>query len=302
MSDGLKPTLAELVALRALTPRKSPLRRGRHGVSGTMMSNQRGRGMEYAESRDYVPGDEVRHIDWRLTARSGRTHTKLFQAEREQLTLLVADTSASLYFGTRIRFKSVQAARAGALAVWMALRAGDRVAALRGSLGEALISPAGGTRGGMRVLNALVRWYSQQPEDDAGLALALEHAVRLLRPGSRLVVLADPSSLSAIPAACWLALTTHGEVTVVLLSDPLEVAPPFAALPFTAEGHRFELALDDASQRLEWERLFVEPIKMAMEELPHYGVRVRELFTDDPTESWLMPAMDGGAARTAVSR
>src|SRR6478736_4309344 len=100
------------------------------------------------------------HIDWRLTARSGTPHTKLFQAERERLTLLIADTAPSLYFGTRVRFKSVQAARAGALAAWSAIGDGDRVAALRGSLREAPVAPAAGARGALRVLDALVRWYT----------------------------------------------------------------------------------------------------------------------------------------------
>lgn len=76
--------------------------------------------MEYAESREYVAGDDARHIDWKLSARTGFTHTKTFQAERERLTLLVADTAPALYFGTRVRFKSVQAARAGAVAAWSA--------------------------------------------------------------------------------------------------------------------------------------------------------------------------------------
>jgi len=97
--------------------------------------------MEYAESREYAQGDDARHIDWRLTARSGKPHTKLFQAERERLTLVVADTAPALYFGTRTRFKSVQAARAGAVAVWASVRDGDRVAALRGSLKEAPVPP-----------------------------------------------------------------------------------------------------------------------------------------------------------------
>src|SRR6478736_102187 len=116
MADGVTPTLAELIALRASAQgRRAPLR-GRHGVSGHGLSPMRGRGMEYAESREYAIGDDARHIDWRLTARSGKPHTKLFQAERERLTLIVADTASSLYFGTRVRFKSVQAARAGAIA------------------------------------------------------------------------------------------------------------------------------------------------------------------------------------------
>lgn len=178
--EGIVPTLAELVALRAQVQRVPQPRQGRLGVHGPAPSKLRGRGMEYAESRQYTIGDDVRRMDWRLTARSGRAHTKLFQAERERLTLLVADTAPELYFGTRVRFKSVQAARAGAVAVWSALQSGDRIAALRG--GEAAIPPASGLRGAMRVLDALVRWYTQPPADHAPLEEALEHAQRLLRP------------------------------------------------------------------------------------------------------------------------
>lgn len=305
-ASGLIPTLSELVALRAAVLGRRPARRGRHGVSGQALSPQRGRGMEYAESREYVAGDDARHIDWRLTARSGRAHTKLFQAERERLTLLVADTAPSLYFGTRVRFKSVQAARAGAVAAWAAVRDGDRVAALRGSLREPPVPPAAGPRGALRVLDALVRWYAPEgaprpPQDDAGLATALDHARRLLRPGSRLVVLADPSSVAAIPAARWPALAMHGEVVVLLLVDPLEQAPPKAALPFAASGagvamHRVQLDLAAPAQRQRWREAFVVPVQAALAQLPARGVRVHALSTADASDAWLpLP----GAARAA---
>ena len=84
-TTGLVPTLPELIALRGLVQGRRGARRGHHGVQGHALSSLRGRGMEYAESREYAQGDDARHIDWRLTARSGRTHTKLFQAERERL-------------------------------------------------------------------------------------------------------------------------------------------------------------------------------------------------------------------------
>lgn len=126
--DGLRPSLAELVALRRSAHRAPPARRGRLGHAGSAPSPARGRGMEYAESRDYVPGDDARHIDWRVTARTGRAHTKLFQAERERLTLLVADTDPVLYFGTRVRFKLY---RPRASARWQRGWRSARVTALR---------------------------------------------------------------------------------------------------------------------------------------------------------------------------
>lgn len=266
-------------------------------MSGQAQSPMRGRGMEYAESREYANGDDARHIDWRLTARTGRPHTKLFQAERERLTLIVADTAPMLYFGTRTRFKSVQAARAGAIAAWAAVRDGDRIGALRGSAREAPIVPASGSRGALRVLDALVRWYAQPPEHDAGLAVALDHADRLLRPGSRLVVLADPLSVIALPASRWPMLVQHREVIVLLMTDPLERDPPRAMLPFFVERtavagaapttRRIELDLAAAAQRQRWQTTFSAPMNEALALLARSGIRARALSTDEPSESWL---------------
>ena len=278
---GVVPTLEELVALRAAAQGRRIPPRGRHGSSGQAPSPLRGRGMEYAESREYAAGDDARHIDWRLTARSGKAHTKLFQAERERLTLVVADTAPSLYFGTRVRYKSVQAARSGALAAWEAVRDGDRIAALRGSHAEAPVPPAGGARGALRVLDALVRWYTAPPADDAGLDVALEHARRLLKPGSRLHVLADASSVAAIPAERWNALSMHCQVALVLLSDPLERDPPRAVLPVLDGGRRIELDLASAGQRQRWHQAFGEPLQAALEQLPARGIRVSVASTGD---------------------
>lgn len=299
--DGLAPTLEELLALRRAVQGRRPPRRGRHGVAGQAPSPLRGRGMEYAESREYARGDDARHIDWRLTARSGTPHTKLFQAERERLTLVVADTAPALYFGTRVRFKSVQAARAGAVAAWAAVRDGDRVAALRGSRVEAPVPPAAGPRGALRVLDALVRWYAAPPADDAGLDVALEHARRLLRPGSRLVVLADAGSLDAVPDDRWPALALHNEAIVLLITDPLELDPPRALLPFAVASagagvHRLELDLAAAGARQRWRAQFGDAAQAARERLLARGVRVALLSTDAASDAWLPPSGRATAA------
>lgn len=292
-TEGIIPSLAELVGLRALVVGRQPPRRGHHGSSGQALSPMRGRGMEYAESRDYTPGDDARHIDWRLTARTGRAHTKLYQAERERVSLVVADTAAALYFGTRVRFKSVQAARAGAIAAWRAVADGDRIGALRGTATEAPVAPRAGPRGALRVLDALVRWYAAPPPDDAGLAVALDHAQRLLRPGSRLLVLADADSVATIAARQWPALAMHNEVTVLLLADALEQAPPVAALPFLVPGEgggqRVELDLTDAATRQRWRARFGQRAQEAVQTLSRTGVRVQVLGGDAPSDAWLNP-------------
>lgn len=295
-NDGVRPTLDELVALRQAVSGRRPPRRGRHGIAGQALSPQRGRGMEYAESREYVAGDDARHIDWRVTARSGRLHTKLFQAERERLTLLVADTAPALYFGTRVRFKSVQAARAGAIAAWAAARDGDRIGALRGSRQTPPVPPASGPRGALRVLDALVRWYAAAPADDAGLALALEHAVRLVRPGARVLVLADPDSARAIADARWTALAQHHDALALLLSDPLERAPPKRPLVFSDGEARLAVDLGSPAVRQRWRGAFVTPLEECLQRLPALGVRARMLSTEEPSEAWLPWFGPAGAA------
>ena len=295
-AEGITPTLAELVALRSTTLRPPAPRRGRVGSSGQAPSPMRGRGMEYAESREYVAGDDARHIDWRVTARSGRTHTKLFQSERERVTLIVADTDPALYFGTRTRFKSVQAARVGAVAAWSAQRRGDRIAALRGSDREAPVPPAGGSRGVLRVLDALSRWYACPPEDDAGLHQALQRATRVLRPGARLLVLADPLRARSVPPAQWAALAQHHEVEVLLMVDPLETRPPAYSLPLLAGGHRLRVDLQQATVRAQWRATFVEPLEALRTTLTARRLQVHVVATDDDSAAWLAPVPKGAPA------
>ena len=285
--DGLVPRLEELLALRGHGPGVAWRGTGRVGLRGVAPSSLRGRGMEYAESREYVPGDDVRRMDWRLTARTGRAHTKLFQTERERLALLVCDVSPALFFGTRVRFKSVQAARAGAVAVWSALRAGDRIAALRA--GEAAIPPGAGMRGAMRVLESLVRWYAHPPAADAGLEVALEQAQRLLRPGARLVVLADPLAAAAVPLPRWAALARHHEASLVLLQDVLETSPPRRSLALAGDAGRLQLPLQRAAARQQWDQALAAPARTLAAALPAYGWRVHPLATDAAADAWLQP-------------
>lgn len=95
--------------------------------SGGYQSRFRGRGIDFAEVRGYQPGDDIRLMDWRVTARTGKPHTKVFHEEKERAVFLVVDQSASMQFGSKVTFKSIVAARAAAWLAWMSLHQGDRV-------------------------------------------------------------------------------------------------------------------------------------------------------------------------------
>ena len=230
---GVLPELPALLRLRASAGRidLSPRRRAPDPLSGTRPSRYRARGMEYAESRAYLPGDEIRNMDWRVTARTGRPHTKLFQEERERPVILAVDYGPSMFFGTRGAFKSVVAAHAAALLAWAAFARGDHVGAvITAPASEAEIRAAGGRRGVLRVLRALER-HAALPaapgvRGPSRLVELLSRARRLARAGGVVFVLSDfygldaeaERALAALGGACDLA---GGQVV-----DALERRPP----------------------------------------------------------------------------
>ena len=97
------------------------------GISGLHLSKIRGRGIDFEEFRPYQAGDDIRLIDWRATARTGRAVTKVFREERERPAIIAVDQCSSMFFGSQVAFKSVIAAQAAALFCWLAIDNGDRV-------------------------------------------------------------------------------------------------------------------------------------------------------------------------------
>ncbi len=194
--DGIHLTAAELIALR---PRchalRLPMRQpAASALAGAYRSRFRGRGVDFLESRNYQPGDDIRNMDWRVTARTGRPHTKVFQEERERPVLVVLDASPSLYFGTRKRLKSVAAGQFAAAIAWSAVRRGDRIGGFLFAPGRHReLRPAGGRRGAMRLIQSLVDWL--EPVDSTAspepLSRGLERVRHAARPGSLVVVVSD---------------------------------------------------------------------------------------------------------------
>jgi uncharacterized protein (DUF58 family) len=181
--------------------------------------------MDYAESRVYQAGDDARNIDWRRTARSGKWHTKLFEAERERSLLLLMDTHATMRFGTRVRYKSVAAARAAAWLAWTCVRGGDRVGALAFGAVRDAVDPHAGARGALNTLGAVARWDAAAgagAEVAEPLSTAIARAQRLIAAGNRIWLLSDGWCTDANATAALVRLTRHAEVRVVVIVDPLE--------------------------------------------------------------------------------
>ncbi len=291
---GVRFDLRELVALRGRVPQLAQLARRRSAdtLTGSHQSPFRGRGMEYAESRPYAPGDDVRHIDWRVTARTGRAHTKLFQPERERTTAVVYDRAATMAFGTRVCLKSVQAARLAALMLWLASAEGHRMAAAGCGAQLELMPPLGGRRGVLRALDALVRWQPDMQQQSSGneaahAAGALDGLRRVLRPGSQILVLLDPRSVDDRVGAALARLRRHHDLAACLLVDPIEQAALPQDVYRIGDGHNTgRLHLDTRTAQRRWRAHFSELHSGAAECLRRAGTRVALVPTDaDPVDA-----------------
>lgn len=237
--DGIHLTPSELIALR---PRchalRLPMRQpAASALAGAYRSRFRGRGVDFLESRNYQPGDDIRNMDWRVTARTGRPHTKVFQEERERPVLVVMDASPSLYFGTRRRLKSVAAGQMAAAIAWSAVRRGDRIGGFLFAPGRHReLRPAGGRRGAMRMIQGLVDWL--QPEETPeqsqdSLAGALERVRHAVRPGSLIIIISDFFSLDEDSNRHLSRLRQHNDVIGCQVLDVAEHLLPAGRYPIT---------------------------------------------------------------------
>ena len=164
-SNGVDLAMSELLhyqnktALIDLSARKNI-----HGqMSGNYLSRNKGRGMEFDEVRHYQTGDDIRAIDWRVTARTGKTHTKLFREELERPVLIATDLSASMHFGSQLLFKSIQAAHLASLVAWHAKNRGDRLGGIVFNQNEHVeLKPRSRKEGVLHYLHALTSLHLSQ--------------------------------------------------------------------------------------------------------------------------------------------
>ncbi|HTK97712.1 MAG TPA: DUF58 domain-containing protein [Pseudomonadales bacterium] len=232
---GATVNVEDLIALRGV---KLPLRTAANATSGphggSRWSRHRGRGVDFAEVRLYQPGDDVRSIDWRVTARKAKPHTKVYREERERPTLIVIDQTRAMFFGSRVRMKSVAAAECAALLAWHSVDAGDRVGGLVfDDATEYAFKPFRSARAVVRLLNqigssnAALRSSVVVPGKRAHrLPTVLEHVVRIARNGHRVYLISDFLGFNDDDERQLKRIARHNSVALIHVSDPLEQELP----------------------------------------------------------------------------
>ena len=255
--------------------------------AGGHVSRVRGRGMDYEESRAYQAGDDIRAMDWRVTARAGEPHTKVFREERERPVFLAVDLGSSMFFASRGRLKSVQAARAAAMFGWAAVAQGDRVGALLFNHSHLELPPRSGRSGILRVIRELVA----HGDADAALAAppvadsfnrALLRLRRLVRPGSLVILISDLYALDEGSVQHLSYLRRHSDVLALRVLDALEhVAPPPGNYGLTDGSTRYEFDATLARDRDGYEARLAAHHAAVEQRLQRCGVPLLRLGTAD---------------------
>lgn len=258
-SSGVYVDLASLLAMRHLAGTvdiNTPIKK-QAALSGLHMTRARGRGMDFEEVRIYQAGDDVRSIDWRVTARTQKPHTKLYREERERPVMILADQSSSLFFGSQQYFKSVLVAKLTALIAWSSIAHGDRVGGIVFSDAEHKeIRPRRHKQAVLSIINALVEMNHKlnnnykQTNDSNYLLNALAKARHTLKSGGRLIIISD---FAQYDDACYRELykiSQHNQVMGLFVYDNLEKQLPTSGL-YTVTNHKERAHIFGNDQQLQ---------------------------------------------------
>jgi uncharacterized protein (DUF58 family) len=196
--------------------------------AGEYRSAFRGRGIEFNDVREYQPGDDIRAIDWNVTARQGRPFIKQFLEEREQTLVMVLDRSLSMNFGTVRATKLQVATEACALLAFAALRSHDRLALITFGDGELRMLPPGkGKRHTLRLIRDAMA-TGDSPNKDIGLSAALDYLTHVVH--GRVLVCIVSDFHDPIPVRSLSAVAARHDAIAISVSDPLEHEIPAAGL------------------------------------------------------------------------
>lgn len=257
-------------------------------LAGTYLARSKGRGMEFDEVRHYQNGDDVRTIDWRVTARTGKVHTKLFREEKERPVFVLTDLSETMQMGSQLLFKSVQAAHLAALIGWHARERGDKFGGVvfnQQTIRE--LKPAARHTGVLRYLQQLQLLC--QSADSSGSSVTLADALaqlrQLCRPGSLLYVISDFQQTNEL---CWKhlqAIRAHNEIRLCRIVDPLDLKLPTHADPLVAvkdSRGAVDVDLADAQLHVRYAELQDEKQQSLLSHCRGMGLSLLSISTAQP--------------------
>jgi len=298
--QGVRLTVDELISLRreAMALDLASSYRVSSTLAGGYRSKFRGRGMDFDEVRPYLPGDDIRNIDWRVTARTGKPHTKLFREERERPVFILLDQSRHLFFGSRNAFKSVIAARAAALLIWASITAGSRIGAvLFDDNGHLEHRPSGRRRDALALLKKITTRHnnilnsidnrevistSNDDNEQSAFAQSLSRLRRVAKPGSLVYLFSDFRTIDTDCQRHISRLSQHNEIQSYLLTDPMDTQlPPPGNYSLTDGVSISRINTSANNMRQQYHNAEAQRIKVLSDYLKQQRIMLQPLNTTD---------------------
>lgn len=281
------PGTGSLVALRYLGrdmkyfPRLAPTARR----SGGHHARARGRGMDFDEVRPYQPGDDARAIDWRVTAKTTKPHTKLYREERERPLILIVDLRLPMLFGS-VRSKSVAASEIAAALAWAGCARGDRVGALVfGAGGQQDIRARQGHQNVLRLINVLANTSASllaaDVTQETTLQDMIEEARRIAHPGATVAIVSDFHDFTRDCESPLFAIAQHCDLNMCRIYDELDEHLP-APGRYSVTNGRQQAVLDTRQVRVR--RSFEQTQQRTVQELSRAVSRLQATFLDYRTD------------------
>jgi uncharacterized protein (DUF58 family) len=226
-------------------------------LNGRHASRLRGRGLNFEEMRDYLPGDDIRSIDWKATARTGKPHVRVFTEERDRPALLVVDQRMSMFFGSQLNMKAVTAAEAAAITAFRVLNASDRVGGIVfNDDSQVDIAPRRSERTVFALLESIVQMNSALNADKtvvaatASLNGALGSVARIAHHDHLIIVFSDFDGIDDTTHRRLSGIAAHNDVLLVLVYDPIAERIEPGSRTVIGDGHmQAEIDLGSASIR-----------------------------------------------------
>jgi len=292
---GVYVSLEELIALQFKARGFSFLpRQPIHSIlAGRHASRVRGRGLDFEQIRGYLPGDDPRTIDWKVTARTREPHVRVYTEERDRPALLVVDQRAAMFFGSVQAMKSVVAAQVAALGAWRVFKAGDRIGALVFNDRELVeVKPHRSRRAVLRILGALVEMNqalsagSEVPPNPGMLNTALEGVARVAKHDHLVAVISDFDGLDEDTRRLMTLLSQHNDVIAVPVFDPLSREMPSGGRLVVTDGTlQLELDTGKGSVREKLAEMTTRRLSSIMAWWEELAIPVAPLLTDrDPLD------------------
>jgi len=290
---GVSVTLLELINLQYKAKGFSflPHQPVKSLLAGRYGSKLRGRGLNFEEIRQYRPGDDIRNMDWKVTARTGKPHTRVYTEERDRPVIAIVDQRTSMFFGSQVNMKSVTAAQLGALAVWKAVHDGDRAGAvIFNDTDIEHIKPHRSKKNVTRILSVMANFNTalatRKAGDDASAPSMLNTVLKQLSVQAThdylFAVISDYDGLTQETYRLVKQLSRKNDVLLCLVHDPLAMNVPAEGIIRVTDGGRsIELNTRSSRIREKLPQILKGRIEQLMQELSKFGVPTLPFNTID---------------------